>query len=75
MTRLNMALACRNCGHAGLKPMFDPDEPPDPDRHGNRRAAHSCPSCGARGSIASGGQAGRFTEGCVRLATYKVPLP
>lgn len=29
----------------------DPEVPPDPDRHGNRRLPYKCTSCGERASV------------------------
>jgi rubredoxin len=43
-------LRCDDCGWVGLVGLFDPDEPPDPDRHGNRRSNYRCPDCGADAS-------------------------
>lgn len=42
---------CTACDHIGLDPLFEPGEPPDPDRWGNLRFGYKCPECGARATV------------------------
>jgi len=46
-----MPFVCEECGTVGMEPLGNPEEPPDPDRHGNRRYPFKCPECDQRGTL------------------------
>jgi hypothetical protein len=43
------------CGFPVTERLGSDDDPPDPDRYGNRRVPYRCPDCGDRATLVTGG--------------------